>query len=486
MGIIEKASAVDIPAIKAINSHLHGHTEIMLHNVLTGKYEKVEHDNTFTDGLESYCRSLGRFCNSPWDNDTVIANPQWQTLLGGLFLFDTALPENSKYMPAGTTMVGNASYGVTNTSDPTEMGSWNETESSYTVGKSLTMVYDFTASQANGTIASCALTTIDGGYIGYGNKSGTYSSTLRKMRNRQVLRTNIGNGAGNLAPILYEDKFYYYTSGVYLKSGVSEATFQGVSLLSDRLNVLSQGIKSEYIGAAYEDSITFSFDTLSTDYYMYVHCEGKCIATPNASIAYGGTTPILVMDFETGEVTTYTYTNNVTANGSGVTFGKLEILDETYALGVVSSDSTQMYLVNWKTSAVVGKTSGTGGYIAWGQGNMYNSCYTRQIMKLGGEDLFLLNLASSASVTSSSYGYKFVYDRILNRIIPTSATYEDGYEIFCGYSSKYDFAEIVTGFKFASICHLPQRLMTNNNLDSAVTKTSAQTMKVTYTVTSAE
>ena len=108
---------------------LHGHTTIELHNHKTGFRERIEHDNTFTDGIKNYLLSSGWFDNSPFRNDTWRAQPLYQSLVGGILLFDSEIEDDDgvypTMMPAGVKMIANGSYGVANNSAVTEMGTYN-------------------------------------------------------------------------------------------------------------------------------------------------------------------------------------------------------------------------------------------------------------------------------------------------------------------------------------------------------------------------
>ena len=157
---------------------IHGEVDIRFKNPITGRIIKqIKGENTFQSAiLAKGLRNLGEagasVYNSRTQTGSTITEP-WTELVGGIFLFKNSL-SNAQYMSKGNKMQGNGSYGVTNNSTPTELGSWNDNESSIT-SSSLLLVYDWTTSQANGAggIASVALTSRIGGYIGYGNPSET-------------------------------------------------------------------------------------------------------------------------------------------------------------------------------------------------------------------------------------------------------------------------------------------------------------------------
>lgn len=164
---------------------IHGEVDIRLKNPMTGRIVKqIKGENTFQSAvLAKGLRNLGEASASIYNSrNGVSLQMPWTELVGGIFLFKDSL-SNAQYMPKGNKMQANGSYGITNNGTPTELGSWNDNESSVS-SESLLMVYDWTTSQANGAggISSVALTSKVGGYIGYGNPSETHASTLKSFR----------------------------------------------------------------------------------------------------------------------------------------------------------------------------------------------------------------------------------------------------------------------------------------------------------------
>lgn len=149
-----------------------GHTIIELTDVKTGKVERYEDDNMVTNALSYFLQDAGMVWSSPLKYNEVRNDPLG-TLLGGLLMFDDVLPENANNMttPAGVKMTGNGAknYTYDGQDGVTEFGSWNYTESGWTNDGKYRQVWDFSTSQANGTIASLCLTSRRNGYIGAGN-----------------------------------------------------------------------------------------------------------------------------------------------------------------------------------------------------------------------------------------------------------------------------------------------------------------------------
>ena len=155
---------------------LHGKTTIELHDIKRNIKEIVRSENTFQASvLEDYFRTYGEEDCNPFTSGSYDGTDLWQNALGGILLLGDTETVGNKYMSLGNTMVGNGCYGVSNNSAPSELGSYNSLES-FESGDTITQVYDYETSQANGTIKCVCLTSRVGGYIGYGNSSGAYHS----------------------------------------------------------------------------------------------------------------------------------------------------------------------------------------------------------------------------------------------------------------------------------------------------------------------
>ena len=164
-----------------------GKTTFELTDVSTGEVEVIEDSNMITNALQEFFTSYGYFgCNVLTIDKNIRENALWKTFLGGLFLFDTALDEdvNNIFMPAGVKMVGNGAKDISNNGNVSELGSYNAIESGVQTDGSIKFVYDFTTTQANGTIACACLTSTTGGYIGMGNASG-YNISNRSINSER-------------------------------------------------------------------------------------------------------------------------------------------------------------------------------------------------------------------------------------------------------------------------------------------------------------
>lgn len=133
---------------------LKGHTKVELFDALTGKkQEEVEKDNLVTNAVQYALALSDRAGQDPHQYLTPLAKQG----LGGILLFDGTLEEdvNNMAFPGNVHLVGHADR--TTNSDEVLRGSLNSLETHRTA-TGYVSVWDFSTSQANGTIKSIALT----------------------------------------------------------------------------------------------------------------------------------------------------------------------------------------------------------------------------------------------------------------------------------------------------------------------------------------
>lgn len=158
---------------------LKGKTIIELTDVNTGEKEVIEENNMVTNAINDLFNTLPNLLN-PY---TIYEGSEWymsgfqrlyEFLLGGILLFDGQIEEKAEntYAPANVNLVGCGVYNHKNSSDKNKVrGDYNGVESEFNEEqKCMKFVYDFSTSEANGTIASVCLTSYYGGCTSYGNK----------------------------------------------------------------------------------------------------------------------------------------------------------------------------------------------------------------------------------------------------------------------------------------------------------------------------
>lgn len=149
---------------------LKGTTKIELTNVKTGEKEVYQHDNMITNAVNDVLTLNPEFFKSLGAPSTTLF-PVVPNLIGGILLCEEPLEEDPEkyWVPSDNPLVGYSSSAVNSTAD-TKRGSMNLTESGKTDdGKGYRFVFDFTTSQANGTISALGLTSSTAGSKGKGS-----------------------------------------------------------------------------------------------------------------------------------------------------------------------------------------------------------------------------------------------------------------------------------------------------------------------------
>ena len=461
---------IEIPKLK-------GHTKIELTDVHTGKKEVIEHDNMITTGLQSYFRTLGVANNTIFTIDGVRLAPTWKTVLGGIYLFDTALPTDAKYMPAGTAMIANGYLNGTNAANPTELGTYNQIES-HSSQNEIVLVYDWNTSQGNGTIAAVSLGTITGGYIGYGNgTSKTALSTKKALGDQQQVKENWYNRQNvfNWFGVnVYADNHVYMTKALNVASGSNTVEIDKYNYSVKKIDIFSSS--NEEATSEILETITLTLPDTLTEEYRFVSAgklDNCILLVPYSQIAANSAKKIYILDVVNKTVTAYTFTNNTGAAIHAEYGIKFFLLDDTYALVITGNYNGTAYKVNYTNSAVIGEATKNG------------------VSFLTSERIMLPDVAITDSlfvIANTTY----LYDMNKNEFLPTNGTLAstgrntNGMWKYCN-ADDFLMKQYETSSKWAVAAAIknPLRLMTINNLDTPVEKTASKTMKVTYTITRA-
>lgn len=470
-----------------------GKTTFELTDVNTGEVEVIEDSNMITNALQEFLTTYGYFGCDILNNDTMRNNSLWVNLLGGLFLFDTALDEdvNNTFMPAGVKMIGNGSKDVSNSGTVTELGSYNTTESGTQSDGSIKLVYDFNTAQANGTIACACLTSKIGGYSGMGNDSNRYyneSYDLSKFASYDsyICQSNIpgaGNDTSHILYPVYGENAIYFTNPYNIKYSSSQAshhwsTTKKIQILKVRAGFTGVSIKDR----KYLDKVIATYDVdipqdildymgTSTNYITISRDSERNVyvifnKSSSSKINAGAFCWIMKIDKDMN-ATSYKFTNNV---------GKALRLDTDYSQYItfdgdylwIYSDSSPYYLygIKYTDSTQIIETGVN-------KNDIYN-LYTVEKNLIGIHDAY---------VSSSKYYAPTVYDvvnrthRRINGMIYLSALvpFPDKKGVYL-----YIIQDNPCRLK---VMKDPRYLATINNLSEPVVKTSSKTMKVTYTLT---
>lgn len=443
---------------------IHGETRIVLRNPISGNILKdVKSENTFqTSVMAQAVRSLGGLA-SPYFNDTVRGYEPWKTLVGGLFLFKDSINVGDLYMSAGNRMVGNGAWNITNASDPSELGTFNVQESSASAS-AITQVYDFATNQANGQISCVCLTSQTGGYIGYGNLSGQNTSTKWYLnRNQDIKGLNPQFTADN---ITYEGVNYRFDNKMRrMVRGSKEYYF---ILTTDNKLVVREytipTIHASVFDGMYKDTVI----DISSLHYAFMNTRaiqvsldinGKFYITSRGdrTIATGGTEYIWEYDPVNKTISEITFVNPTES---------MYIYMITVAEGVLCCGaSSKFWLFDLNNGTLLKK---------------YEQSGNTNIMYCASRGNGLI------SISADYLGFEIIYDKVNDTLLPSNGVWDISDAPQTGwYYDPFNNALAVSRRYGSAICNHPCYLATINNLQSPVTKTAAQTMKVTYTLTEA-
>lgn len=439
---------------------VHGQTKIELYNPNTKVKNVVRSENTFQGSVIAMgTRNLGAGNASYMTNGEVRANPIWHEVVGGIMLFRDTIQEGKHYMPAGNRMIGNGAVDVLNSGNPNELGSWNATESSSGVS-SLTMVYDFATQQANGNISCVCLTSRTGGNAGYGNASGQIKPENRWHLNyrQDLMQINVRHShdwgkrtmRGNMMYRFESDMTNLKVKVYKTKCHVTQATvFDDIESLPVEIDV---------------SNLHYAFVMTENDFYA--SCDGstgKIFLFKSAAldIVSGGNYYYWEYDPSNDTIAERTFVNPLS---STLSFGLVNIAREM--LSFKSGSNLEIFDVN------------TGIHI--GEYSIFNNQY-------GATQMYTLNVMPEGLCgVPADNARMFIYDRSQDTMLPTNTMpNQSSYWLSpMQYQLEDDF--MCYNDRYAFLAHNnPLYLATINNLQSPVTKTAAQTMKVTYTLTEA-
>lgn len=434
-----------------LTKSLHGHVRIETRDRWTGRViDSQEKDNLVTNALAKIYRASRGATDSLWN----WFSPIYSKALGGLLLFDTALTESaSNYMfPGSAKLVGFAGQGA-NASIPMA-GSYNGSES-VLGANSFTSVWDFATSQANGTISSIARTSYQFQDRAAGGSNEFNTSSFGPWA--------IG---APLAVLGYDSTNKYIYLAVH-----STQTYNGTTYETNK------------IYRAYCD-----FEAQSLLDLYYIPNPDKWTEIVTVSSATDGTNNARLFVYDP-------HSNNFYYGANGST-------KKIYLIAMDGTRSTITLPVNLSSSLSLAATENYYWYIPASENKIYivpkaNPANTSsaslsfapsRLIGLG--DCVMVggvytgsNIAivySDASAVEFNTFSNIGVDNVLSGQYTSSNARVpmllDVYMAFCS-----SFSSSGSGTARANACYLG----TIANLDNPVTKTSSQTMKITYTLTEA-
>lgn len=456
---------------------IHGKTKIELYNPNTKIKNIIKSENTFQSNvLADYFRHYGEEGCNPFNAGNYDGTNLWKNALGGIFLLKNPETVGNKFMSLGNVMIGNGSYGVSNSGNPNELGSYNLQESSASESE-ITQVYDFATNQANGNIACVCLTSRVGGYIGYGNKSGqSHASQLFTLASHQSTRgavnCNVGCAYGNY---IYEPLGDFTDGKLRIKktrrslltgsvfNGFSETLEFDLQTVGDAysrsgLNLSYGTLKCFDIGNGifrFIPAVSGGYTVAPNGYVYYYEFDAENETLTQKHFTNTSSSTILVTDMVTESMFSYFFGNYAFCQTGRPTWGQGQVME-------VFNVNTSEHITTLDSRVI----SGAGDFRRWYIALLDND-WVMFVLQNGG-------------------GISYMYDIVNNTVYPTNAlTYDMGLvrnpSLGAGVLDRLGTNPEDTRTK--GFYHNPLYLATINNLDSYVTKTANQTMKVTYTLT---
>lgn len=463
---------------------LKGKMKIELTDVHTGVKETVLEQNMVTNALANIFKPMG-LDKSPSKLLNGM-NPYYQTVLGGLLLFDSEIGENADnlYPPSGVNLIGCASYGVQNNTTGTLRGGFNQTESELNMtDRYMKYVYDFTTSQANGTISCACLTHKHGGYTSYGGKDAPFGNDYALGMqvcdgHLQYVHTNYTGGTtgdkysswtvGTTEMIFLismdEDAVYYFRIDNSKKITITKrrAYMKTVSVLENPYSTkpLMDSFELEELKTEVPTNyISYNFDT--ADNCLYI------VNSASYYIDVNGTFYVTKVSFSNWKVTQYAMINT-TSERISMNGMRSSYVHRGYIIFRGYNNANHVYKMEIGNSAnvellkLVNFTSVTGSFALAINGRIYiegysSSTYYLYVINLDTNEI--LKVEASRILSGSNYP---CYTPVLNDAMLWYGSYGNnstiGYFIMANY------------------------LATINNLSEPVTKTADKTMKVTYII----
>ena len=445
-----------------------GRTIIELTDVRTGKVQKFEDNNAFMDtNIEQKFRNFGIFQTSVLNN--FQNTPLWQKLCGGLLLLDSVVDSNANFVAPGQKMTGRGYYGSSNNGSPVSLGSWNATESAVS-SNAVQMVYDFTTSQGNGDIKAVCLTSDAVGRCGIGNQDNDYNvsyntdvATWQGYNKSFDGLTNLSNGHAFDGEYIYFNPVLDGTSLTISKKYANARKVDLIHMLTDA-NVADTISLTLSSALAHDDNIRL-IQASATKLVVvgYDSNSDTAISTVEIDLSSNPITATVreisgIPSLDTYENYEYSSVDCLGVDGSGnpiLVFGSYAYKPKAFAVNI-GTNAKHSFI--WADA-----------YTTWGLTNQQNC----NIIPMGNGNFI------AASIRNQVPG--FVCD-LSNDSMKPCETYNANPMV-----RAYNGMNLIgsTGDSNIRMMQNPFYLATINNLATPVTKTSSQTMKVTYVISRA-
>lgn len=461
-----KVGGVKLPKLK-------GRTTIILKDVNTGEEKKVVKENMVTNAVAAiFANNFGNTMKISDAQITPIRN-----LFGGILCFADELTENANNIFPPTqqqnALVAHAGSNTDTAHENPKLGALNTTESTR-ITNGYRFVWDFATSQGNGSIAAVALTSAMGGNVGLTPVNDDFDATI--FSDNLVISTPAAEYTSaekaKYYPIRYDREnglaysVHYNPSSPYtfteyvMKHPILEF---GLNVGAEDWEIISQ--RTINLGQTNKANMIV---TDGTDYYLFYRVGSKRLG--GYKIITGGTdlqseTISISLDEDISVLPFYdsnsTFVDRATSKYGGIP------IHNGYAY-IPTSDNKSFLKINLTNVEDITK------------------------LNIADNDHNVLFRTPAYWVGDICVGYDFiingdtVYPKASDSFLVGSATYNHAYKSFADTPSLLDHSKLestspAVGYQSVGVAAL--YMATINNLESAVVKTSSQTMKIQYEIT---
>ena len=506
---------------------LHGSATIELTNA-DGSKQVVKHDNIVTNAANEMLRSY-RGEQPVITRLSSIGTSYVTQLFGGIMLFNKPLNNKPEDYAINTTKItGYASQDAYNGTDVAR-GSANLVESGLQEDGSYKLVFDFDTSKANGQIQSLGLCPNIMGQIGASDVIDTFSSyyksfdlsrtggttidTYGRMLDSSGITDGVDNWSMRLVAVIGDIAYAVNYYNVYFDGGhkAQIVTQNGgiLKLYKFRLGAFSVGLGNKAGRAQFLECIDVQLpsDFISTLYtstgysayiisYYFDVDNKKLIVFPctiKTDVPVNGTVMYCEIDMMNNmAVTKRTFTNTTAGVLYSYYNGTIGFREQRVSSHLLYILKNHIVLVTYVASAgkcrmyVIDKTDNSKVVEAKIGGVSFEEFKYKNNYESGFAPIFVSDniLVFARIFDNNGNNNVYILDLTTGELKQTNAK---GFYI----NSMVSFGNIATVFACDPYlaCETtlnPFILTTKNNLDTPVTKTASQTMKITYTLTESE
>ncbi len=451
---------------------LKGHATIDLHDTVRGTYKRYEHDNLVTNAYKYHLASTILMSAETAATYPLLGENGALSLcdiaLAGLMMFDGSLEEDADnvHFPGNVHLVGYADR-TTDMSNPMR-GSYNSLESKKT-DRGCMSVWDFTTAKCNGPISALSLTNIRAGAdpVGY-------------TVNKNWVATNTGRMAYD-----YHDGIYGYYFAIDGKKVTISKSYQPQTQVSVKTYNFAGSVVATFTVDMSEDANAITNRAL-WHYAGDGNFYAEKIKADNTKTDKSLTVQIAKIHTDDWEHFEYTPTYEISlagVTGKADTLGTVPVVSGHYiyvpeypSVTSVSNVIRKVFIADLNNPADVKEVSLPDGLYNNGTALNYARDYRMNYPTFdGGADFW-------ENVSYGNYYRVHIYPdgRYVKAVTPTNTLIRRGY-------SKYNapcraWYGSGTG-SHSGVYPIVNYLGTICNLSRPIEKTSAQTMKVTYTLT---